>query len=139
MINNALIEDYKALITQGRPAKFLIVLCHYIHLIKTKVYKQDIVVQRTAVSIDICLKYFEEQDNYATIDKDMSMLNVVFLIYYTFKVSNATSFNKWLQVIDLFKGQQLLYFISVLDSNRNLHFIIDPNTIKYTNFRQYLH
>ena len=32
-------EDYKALITQGRPAKFPIVLYRYIHLIETKVYK----------------------------------------------------------------------------------------------------
>jgi len=41
-------------------------------------------------------KYFKKQDNYATINKDASMLNVAFLLYCTFKASNATSFNKWL-------------------------------------------
>jgi hypothetical protein len=41
-------------------------------------------------------KYFKEQDNYATIDKEASMLNVAFLLYHTFKASNATGFNKWL-------------------------------------------
>jgi len=38
-INNALIEDYKALITQSCPAKFPIVLYRYIRLTETKVYK----------------------------------------------------------------------------------------------------
>ena len=69
------------------------------------------------------------------IDKEASMLNIVFLLYYTFKASNATGFNKWLQVIDLSKGQQLLRLIGVLDSNRNLYPIIDPNITKYTKFR----
>ena len=66
------------------------------------------------------------------------MLNIVFLLYYTFKASNTTSFNKRLQVIDLSKGQQLLRLIGILDSDRNLYPIIDPNTTKYTKFRQYL-
>jgi len=43
-INNALMEDYKALIAQGRPVKPLIVLRCYICLMETKVYKWDIVV-----------------------------------------------------------------------------------------------
>ena len=34
-----LIEDYKALIAQGHPAKFPIILYRYIRLIETKVYK----------------------------------------------------------------------------------------------------
>ena len=67
------------------------------------------------------------------------MLNIAFLLYYIFKASNATSFNKWLQVIDLSKGQQLLCLIGVLDSDGNLYPIVDPNTTKYTEFRQYLH
>ena len=62
------------------------------------------------------------------------MLNIAFLLYYTFKASNATSFNKRLQVIDLSKGQQLLRLMGVLDSNRNLYPIIDPNTTKYAKF-----
>ena len=33
----------------------------------------------------------------------------------------------------------MLYLINVLDSNRNLHPIINPNTTKYAEFRQYLH
>jgi len=37
-INNTLIEDYEALITQGRLAKFPIILCRYIRLTETKVY-----------------------------------------------------------------------------------------------------
>ena len=45
IINNALIEDYKALITQGRPAKFPIVLCRYMRLTETKVYKRDTIIQ----------------------------------------------------------------------------------------------
>jgi len=44
MINNTLIEDYKALITQGRPAKFPIVLRRYIRLMETKVYKRDTII-----------------------------------------------------------------------------------------------
>jgi len=44
MINNTLIEDYKVLITQGRPAKFPIVLRRYMRLTETKVYKRDIIV-----------------------------------------------------------------------------------------------
>ena len=44
IINNTLIEDYKALITQGRPAKFPIILRRYIHLTETKVYKRDAVI-----------------------------------------------------------------------------------------------
>ena len=63
------------------------------------------------------------------------MLNIAFLLYYTFKASNTTSFNKRLQVIDLSKGQQLLRLIGVLDSDRNLYPIIDPNITKYTKFR----
>src|SRR6266702_2927947 len=103
-INDTLIEDYKALIAQGRLVKFPIVLCRHMHLTETKVYKRDAVVQRTAVGINTCLEYFEEQDDYATIDEDMFMLNVIFLLYRTFKASNAIGFNKWLQVIDLSKG-----------------------------------
>ena len=56
------------------------------------------------VGINTYLKYFEEQDNYAIINKDMSILNIAFLLYCIFKASNATSFNKQLQVIDLFKN-----------------------------------
>ena len=63
------------------------------------------------------------------------MLNVVFLLYCIFKASNATSFNKWLQVIDLSKGQQLLRLIGVPDSDGNLYPITDPNTTKYAKFR----
>jgi len=96
MINNALIEDYKILITQGRPAKFPIIFRRYIRLIKTKVYKWDAVVQRIAVGINIYFKYFKEQDNYIIINKDMSILNVAFLLYYIFKTNNAIGFNKWL-------------------------------------------
>jgi len=44
IINNALIEDYKALIAQGRPAKFPIILRRYMRLTETKVYKQDAVI-----------------------------------------------------------------------------------------------
>ena len=44
--------------------------------------------------INICLKYFKEQDDYITIDEDVSMLNIVFLLYYMFKASNATGFDK---------------------------------------------
>ena len=138
-INNALIEDYKALIIQGCPAKFPIILCHYMHLMETKVYKQDAVVQQTAAGINTYLKYFKEQDNYAIINEDVSILNIVFLLYYIFKASNATGFNKQLQVIDLSKSQWLLYLAVVLNSNRNLHFIADPNMTKYAEFCQYLH
>ena len=87
-------EDYKALIMQGRPAKFLIVLYYYMRLTETKVYKWDAVIQRTAAGIDICPEYFEEQDNYAIINEDASMLNIAFLLYYMFKASNAIGFNK---------------------------------------------
>ena len=87
-------EDYKALITQGRPAKFPIVLYYYMRLIKTKVYKWNAVIQQTAAGINTYPKYFKEQDNYAIINKNASMLNIAFLLYYTFKASNATSFNK---------------------------------------------
>ena len=101
---------------------------------ETKVYKWDAVVQQTAVGINTYPKYFEEQDNYAIINKDAFMLNIIFLLYRIFKASNATSFNKWLKVIDLFKSQQLLYLIGILNSDKNLHFITDPNTTKYTKF-----
>jgi len=94
IINNTLIEDYKALITQDHPAKFPIVLRRYMRLTETKVYKRDAVIQRIAVGINTCPKYFKEQDNYAIINKDASILNIAFLLYYTFKASNATSFNK---------------------------------------------
>ena len=96
MINNALIKDYKALIAQGYPAKFPIVLCRHMRLTETKVYKRDTIVQQTAVSINTCPEYFEKQNNYTTIDKDASMLNITFLLYCMFKANNATSFNKWL-------------------------------------------
>ena len=129
-----LIEDYEALITQGRPTKFSIILRRYIRLTETKVYKRDTIIQRIAVGINTYPKYFKEQDNYAIIDKDASILNIVFLLYRMFKASYTTGFNKWLQVIDLSKGQQLLYLIGVLDSNRNLYPIIDPNTTKYAEF-----
>ena len=130
-----LIEDYEVLITQGRPAKFPIVLCRYIRLIETKVYKRDAIIQQIAVGINTYPKYFKEQDNYAIINKDVSILNIAFLLYRIFKASNATSFNKRLQVIDLSKGQQLLYLIGILNSNRNLYSIIDPNITKYAKFR----
>jgi len=39
-------------------------------------------------------KYFKKQDNYAIINKDVSILNIAFLLYHIFKASNATSFNK---------------------------------------------
>jgi len=97
-------EDYKALITQGRPAKFSIVFYYYIYLIETKVYKWDAVVQQTAAGINTYFKYFKEQNDYTMIDEDASILNIVFLLYYTFKANNTTSFNKRLQVIDLFKS-----------------------------------
>jgi len=59
-INNALIEDYKALITQGRPTKFPIVLRRYIRLTETKVYKRDAVIQQTAAGINTRPKYFKK-------------------------------------------------------------------------------
>ena len=37
------------------------------------------------------------------------------------------------------KSQWLLYFISVLDSDKNLYPIVDLNTTKYAKFRQYLY
>ena len=69
------------------------------------------------------------------INKDIFILNITFLLYYMFKASNTTNFNKQLQVIDLSKGQQLLRLIGVLDSDRNLYPIIDPNITKYAKFR----
>ena len=87
-------EDYKALIAQGRPTKFPIVLYHHIYLTETKVYKWDTVVQQTAASINTHPEYFKKQDNYTMIDKDTSMLNIAFLLYYMFKANNITSFNK---------------------------------------------
>ena len=104
-------------------------------LTETKVCKRDTIIQRTVVGINTCPKYFKEQDNYAMIDKDASILNIAFLLYRTFKASNATGFNKWLQVIDLSKGQQLLRLIGVLNSDGNLYSIIDPNITKYAEFR----
>ncbi len=61
---------------------------------ETKVYKWDTVVQQTAAGIDTRPEYFEEQDDYTTIDEDASMLNIAFLLYYTFKASNSTGFDK---------------------------------------------
>ena len=108
-------------------------------LTETKVYKRDAVIQRIAVGINTYPKYFKEQDNYTIINKDASILNNVFLLYRIFKASNTTSFNKQLQVINLSKSQWLLRLIGVLDSNRNVHPIADPNMTKYAKFRQYLH
>ena len=79
-------------------------LCRYIYLIETKVYKQDTVIQQIAVDINTCLKYFKEQNDYTIINKDVFILNIAFLLYYMFKASNAINFNKWLQVIDLSKS-----------------------------------
>jgi cellular nucleic acid-binding protein len=138
-INNALMEEYEALIAQGRPAKFPIVLRRHMRSTEIKVYKRDAVVQRTAAGIDTRPEYFEEQDDYATIDEDASMLNVAFLLYRTFKASNATGFDKRLQVIDLSEGQWLLRLAGVPDSDGNLHPIADPDRTKYAEFRQYLH
>ena len=53
-------------------------------------------MQRTAAVINTCPKYFKKQDNYTTIDEDASILNIAFLLYYIFKASNSTSFDKWL-------------------------------------------
>ena len=64
------------------------------YLTETKVYIQDAIIQQIAVGIDTCPKYFKKQNNYAIIDEDVFMLNIVFLLYYIFKASNATSFNK---------------------------------------------
>ena len=61
---------------------------------ETKVYKWDIIIQQIVAGINTCPKYFKEQNNYTMIDKDISMLNIAFLLYYIFKASNATSFNK---------------------------------------------
>ena len=108
-------------------------------LTEIKVYKWDTVVQQTVVGINTYPEYFKEQDDYAMINKDISMLNIAFLLYRMFKASNATGFNKRLQVIDLFKGQQLLYLAGVLDSDGNLYPIADPNMTKYIKFRQYLY
>jgi hypothetical protein len=96
IINNTLIEDYKVLIMQSHPVKFPIILHRYIHLMETKVYKQDAIIQQTAAGINTHFKYFKEQDDYAIINKDTSILNIVFLLYHIFKTSNATSFNKQL-------------------------------------------
>ena len=63
------------------------------YLTETKVYKQDAIIQQTAVGINTCLKYFKEQDDYAIINKDAFILNIAFLLYCIFKASNATSFN----------------------------------------------
>ena len=63
------------------------------------------------------------------------MLNVAFLLYRTFKASNATGFDKRLQVIDLSKGQWLLRLAGVPDSDGNLYPIADPDTTKYAEFR----
>ena len=73
------------------------------------------------------------------IDKDAFMLNIAFLLYCIFKASNATSFNKWLYVIDLSEGQWLLHLMGILNSDRNLYPITNPNTTKYAEFHQYLH
>ena len=104
-------------------------------LTETKVYKRDAIIQRTAVGINTCPKYFKEQNNYTIINKEASILNIAFLLYRTFKASNTTGFNKRLQVIDLSKGQQLLYLVGILDSDRNLYPIADLNTTKYVKFR----
>ena len=104
-------------------------------LTETKVYIQDAVVQQIAAGINTYPKYFKKQDNYTIIDKDIFILNIAFLLYYMFKASNITGFNKQLQVIDLSKSQQLLCLIGVLNSNRNLYPITDPNITKYTKFR----
>jgi len=61
---------------------------------ETKVYKRDTIIQQTAVGINTYPKYFKEQDNYAIINEDAFILNIVFLLYCMFKASNATSFNK---------------------------------------------
>ena len=89
-------EDYKALIAQGYFAKFPIVFCRHMCLLETKVYKWDTVVQQTAAGNNICPEYFKEQDDYIMVNEDAFMLNIAFLLYYTFKASNATGFNKQL-------------------------------------------
>ena len=66
------------------------------HLIETKVYKQDAIVQQTAAGINTYPKYFKKQNNYTIINKDAFILNIAFLLYRIFKASNTTSFNKWL-------------------------------------------
>ena len=93
-INNTLIEDYKALIIQSCLVKFPIIFYRYMYLTETKVYKQDAIIQQTVAGINTCFKYFEEQDNYTTINKDVFILNIAFLLYCMFKASNATNFNK---------------------------------------------
>ena len=108
-------------------------------LTETKVYKRDAIIQRTAVGINTRPKYFKEQDNYTTINKDISILNIAFLLYHTFKASNAINFNKQLQVIDLSESQWLLHLVGVLNSNGNLYPIADFDTTKYAKFRQYLY
>jgi UDP-N-acetylmuramyl pentapeptide phosphotransferase/UDP-N-acetylglucosamine-1-phosphate transferase len=81
---------------QGHPTKFPIVFCRYMHLMKTKVYKWDAIIQQIVAGINTYFKYFKEQDNYTIINKDMFILNIAFLLYYIFKASNATNFNKQL-------------------------------------------
>ena len=66
------------------------------HLIETKVYKQDAIVQQIAVGINTYPKYFKEQNDYTIINNDMFILNIAFLLYCIFKASNATSFDKQL-------------------------------------------
>ena len=61
---------------------------------ETKVYKRDAVIQQIVANINTCPEYFKEQDDYAIINKDAFILNIAFLLYCTFKASNATSFNK---------------------------------------------
>ena len=63
-------------------------------LMETKVYKRDAIIQQTVVGINTCPKYFKEQDDYTIINKNAFILNIIFLLYYIFKASNATSFNK---------------------------------------------
>ena len=94
MINNILIEDYKALIIQSCPAKFPIVLHRHMCLTETKVYKRDTIIKQIPIGINTCPKFFKEQDDYTIINKDIFILNIAFLLYYIFKASNTTSFNK---------------------------------------------
>ena len=89
-------ENYKALIVQNNSTKFPIIFHHHMRSIETKVYKWDAVAQQTVAGINIYPKYFKEQDDYATIDKNVSLLNIAFLLYCMFKTSNVTGFNKWL-------------------------------------------
>ena len=63
-------------------------------LTETKVYKRDTIIQRTAAGINTYPKYFKKQNDYAIINKDIFILNIIFLLYCIFKASNITSFNK---------------------------------------------